>query len=99
MNDTVYYFFISIKVKTKSYVRSNGDEAVSNRQCQNSYKKFIGGDFLLTDKQRSGRAIEIGDSEIKEIIDTAQYSTTRDITEKLRVPHIRFENVSNKWVT
>ena len=39
---------------------------------------------LVTDNQRSGRPVEVYD---KEIIDTDQHSTTRDIAEKLDVSH------------
>jgi len=43
---------------------------------------------LVTDNQRSGRPVEVYD---KEIIDTDQHSTTRDIAEKLDVSHTWFE--------
>ena len=29
-----------------------GDKALSKRQCQNWFKKFIGGDFVVTNKKR-----------------------------------------------
>ena len=41
--------------------------------------------FLVTDKQRSDRPVEVYDKEIKEIIDTDRHSTTSDIAEELNV--------------
>ena len=43
--------------------------------------------FVLTDKQRSGRPVEVSDKEIKEIIDMDRHSTTCDIAEKLNASH------------
>ena len=45
------------------------EKALSKRQCQNWLKKFNGGDFLVIDKQCSGRPIEVCDNVINDIID------------------------------
>ena len=55
------------------------DNTLSKWQRQNWFKKFIGGDFVVTDKQLSDRPVEIDDKEFKEIIDTNRHSTTCNI--------------------
>ena len=50
-------------------------------------QKFNGGDFLVIDKQRSGRPIEVCDNVNNDIIDRDRHTTTRGIAEKLNVSH------------
>ena len=64
-----------------------GEKALSKRQCQNWFKKFNGGYFLVIDKQRSGRPIEVCGNVINDIIDRDRHTTTRGIAEKLNVLH------------
>ena len=60
-------------------------------QCQNWFKKFNAGDFLVIDKQRSGRPIEVCDNVINDIIDRDRHTTTRGTAEKLNVLHTCIE--------
>ncbi|XP_035734900.1 histone-lysine N-methyltransferase SETMAR-like [Vespa mandarinia] len=48
---------------------------------------FRSGDISLKNAQRSGRPVEVDEVHIKAIIDSDRHSTSRDIVEKLNVPH------------
>ena len=58
-----------------------GEEALKDRQCRNWFDKFRFGDFSLKDEQRLGRPNEVGDDQIKAIIELDHHVTVRDIEE------------------
>ena len=78
---------------------ASSDEALSERLYQNWFKKFICGDFLLTDKKHPGRPVEAFDRKINEIVDVDRHITTKNIAENsICLIHI-LKNFCNKWIT
>ena len=107
MNKVLYrhillYYFRKGKNATQAYQKLflvYGEKALGKRQCHNWFKKCNGNDFLVIDKQRSGRPIKVCDNVINDIIDRNRHTTTRGSAEKLNVSHKCIKNVCNKWVT
>ena len=56
----------------KKLFSAYGDKVLSKRLGQNLFKKFIGGDFVVTDKLRPGSPVEVYNKENKKIIDIAE---------------------------
>ena len=54
-------------------------------------KSFRSGDLDLKDTPRSGRPTEVDDDKIKAMIENNRHSTTRDITEKIKISHTSIE--------
>ncbi|XP_015437444.1 PREDICTED: histone-lysine N-methyltransferase SETMAR-like [Dufourea novaeangliae] len=69
-----------------------GVDCITDRTCQNWFKKFRSGDFSLKDDQRSGRPTEVDDDQIKAIIEEDRHITVREIAERLNVSHTTIEN-------
>lgn len=69
-----------------------GDDCLTERTCQNWFKKFRSGDFSLKDEQRSGRPTEVDDDQIKILIEDDRHITVRDIAKRLNVSHTTIEN-------
>ncbi|XP_076381130.1 histone-lysine N-methyltransferase SETMAR-like [Megalopta genalis] len=68
-----------------------GADCLSERTCQNWFKKFRSEDFSLKDDQRSGRPSEVEDDKIKAIIESNRHITVREIAERLNVSHTAIE--------
>jgi len=68
-----------------------GVDCLTERTCQNWFKKFRSGDFSLKDEQRSGRPTEVDDDQIKVIIEEDRHITVREIAEKLNISHTTIE--------
>lgn len=62
-----------------------GSEAVTERTCQNWYKKFISGNFSLEDAVRSGRPLETSEDQMKAIIEVDRHATVREIAGQLKI--------------
>ncbi|XP_015432529.1 PREDICTED: histone-lysine N-methyltransferase SETMAR-like [Dufourea novaeangliae] len=69
-----------------------GVDCITDRTCQNWFKKFRSGDFSLKDDQRSGRPTEVDDDQIKAIIEEDRHITVRGIAERLNVSHTTIVN-------
>ena len=69
---------------------------MKEKQCQNWFTKFIFGDFLLKNAQRSGQLDEVYETHIKAIIDSDFHSTTREVGEKLNVAHTFIKKNKNR---
>lgn len=69
-----------------------GSDCITERTCQNWFKKFRSGDFSLKDDQRSGRPTEADNDEIKMLIESNRHITVREIAEKCQVSHTTIEN-------
>ena len=63
-----------------------GEEASKDRECRNWFDKFRSGDFCLKNDQRSGRPDEVGDDQIKAIIESDHPVIVRKIEEMLKIP-------------
>ena len=68
-----------------------GEEASTDRQCRNWFDKFCFGDFPLKDEQRPGRPNEVGDDQIKGIIESDRYVTAREIGGMLKILNSRID--------
>ena len=96
---THFTFFIFVKVRqrprlTKRYVcvrEVYGVNCLTERTCQNLFKKFISGYFSLKDDQCSGRSSEVDDI-MKAIIESNGHITVREIAKQLNVSHTISEN-------
>jgi len=62
------------KKKKKSAVY--GEDAVSERVCQNWFAKFRAGDTTCEDYERSSRPLVIDDDQIKSLIESNPHYTT-----------------------
>ncbi|CAK9829602.1 Histone-lysine N-methyltransferase SETMAR [Anthophora retusa] len=51
-----------------------GVDCLTERTCQNWFKKFRSGDFSLNDDQRSGRPSEVDDDKMKAIIESNRHT-------------------------
>lgn len=69
-----------------------GDECLTERTCQNWFKKFRSGNFSVKDDQRSGRPTEVNNDQIKDIIEADHHITVREIAERLHVSHTTIKN-------
>ncbi|EFN76009.1 Histone-lysine N-methyltransferase SETMAR, partial [Harpegnathos saltator] len=56
-----------------------GVGCITERTCQNWFKKFRSGDFSLKDDQRSGRPSEVDEDKMKAIIESNRHITVREI--------------------
>ncbi|CAK9818184.1 Histone-lysine N-methyltransferase SETMAR [Anthophora plagiata] len=72
-----------------------GVDCLTERTCQNWFKKFRFGDFLLKDEHHFGRSTEVYDDRIKAITESNRHITAREIAEMLNVSHIIIENHLN----
>ncbi|CAK9802842.1 Histone-lysine N-methyltransferase SETMAR [Anthophora quadrimaculata] len=68
-----------------------GVDCLTERTCQNWFKKFRSGDFSLKDDQRSGRPSEVDDDKMKAIIESNCHITVREIAKQLNVSHTTIE--------
>jgi len=62
-----------------------GKDAVSERVCQNWFAKFCASDTTCEDRERSGRPLVVDDDQIKSLIESNPYYTTREIAEIIEV--------------
>jgi len=62
-----------------------GEDAVSERVCQNWFAKFRAGDTTCENRKRSGRPLVIDDDQIKNLIESNPHYTTREIAEIIDV--------------
>lgn len=69
-----------------------GVDVISERTCQNWFKKFRSGDLSLKDDQRSGRPTKVDDHQMKAIIEENRHITVRKIAKRLNVSHTSVEN-------
>ena len=69
-----------------------GVDCLTERTCQNWFKKFRSGDFSLKGDQRSGRPSEVDDDKMKAIIASNRHITVREIAKRLNVSHTTIEN-------
>jgi len=58
-----------------------GEDAVSERVCQNWFVKFRAGDTTCEDRKRSGRPLLVDDDQIKNLIESNPHYSTREIAE------------------
>jgi len=58
---------------------------LTERQCQNWFKKFRSGKFDVEDSSRYGRPIEADENIIKALIDSNRRITTREIDQTLHL--------------
>ena len=56
-----------------------GVNCLTERTCQNLFKKFRLGDFSLKDDQRSGRPSEVDEDIMEAIIELNRHITVREI--------------------
>lgn len=73
-----------------------GDDALTERTCQNWFAKFHSGNFDINDAQRSGRPHEIETSNVKAIVDQNPTQSVREIAMALNVSHTSVENHLHK---
>jgi len=66
-----------------------GEDAVSERVCQNWFAKFRAGDTTCEDRERSGKPLMVDDDQIKSLIESNPHYTTREIAEIIDVSHKR----------
>lgn len=64
-----------------------GDDAVSERVCQNWFAKFRAGDTTCEDGERLGRPLVADDNQIRTLIENNHHYTTREIAEIINVSH------------
>ena len=69
-----------------------GEKSSTESQRQNWFACFLSGDFDLRDAPRSGRPTEVDEDKIKAMIENNRRSTTREIAEKLNIPHTCVES-------
>lgn len=62
-----------------------GEDAVTERQCQNWFAKFRSFYFDVEDAPRCGRPVEANEGTIKALINANRRITTREIAEKLNL--------------
>ena len=62
-----------------------GEDVLTERQCQNWFKKFRSGNFDVEDSSRSGRPVEADEDIIKALIDSNRRITTREIAQTLHL--------------
>jgi len=53
-----------------------GEDAVSERVCQNWFAKFRAGDTTCEDRERSSRPLVVDDDQIKSLIESNPHYTT-----------------------
>ena len=70
-----------------------GEEALKDRQCRNWFDKSRSGDFSLKDEQHSdsGQPNEVGDDQIKAIIESDRHVTVRKIEEIFKILKSRID--------
>lgn len=68
-----------------------GVDCLTERTCQNWFKKFRSGNFSLKDDQRSGRSSGVDDDQMKAIIESDRHITVREIADRLNVSHTTIE--------
>jgi [histone H3]-lysine36 N-dimethyltransferase SETMAR len=84
-----------------------GPDTVSERTCRRWVAQYTDGNFVVDDKERSGRpSLDINDA-IQQQLDVVKYATTRTIAEELGVSHITIGNhlremgkkyLCNRWI-
>jgi len=62
-----------------------GEDAVSERVCQNWFAKFRAGDTTCEDRERSGRPMMVDDNQIKSLIESNTLYDTRDRRDNRRI--------------
>ena len=90
----LFYFRKGKKVaKTRKEIcEVYGVNCLTERTCQNLFKKFRSGDFSLKADQRSGRSSEVDDDIMKDIIESNRRTTVQEIVKQLNVSHTTIEN-------
>ena len=74
-----------------------GDDALTERTCQNWFVKFHSGNFDINDSQQSGRPQEIETNNFKAIVDQNPTQSVREIAMALNVSHTSVENHLQKF--
>ncbi|CAK9817932.1 Histone-lysine N-methyltransferase SETMAR [Anthophora plagiata] len=69
-----------------------GVDCLTERTCQNWFKKFRSGDFSLKVDQRFARPSEVDDDKMKAIIESNRHITVREVAKQLNVSHTTIEN-------
>ena len=64
-----------------------GVNCLTERTCQNSFKKFLFRDFSLKDDKCSDRPFEVDEDIMKVIIESNRHITVREIAKQLNVSH------------
>lgn len=62
-----------------------GENAVSERVCQNWFAKFRSGDTSCEDLERSGRPSIVDEDQLKTLVENNQHLTTREMAERISV--------------
>lgn len=84
-----------------------GDNTVAERTVRKWFARFKSGDFSVKEKERSGRAVEMDNNQIKNLIETNPRYTSRDIANILQISHptvlnhlrkLGFVNQLDVWV-
>ena len=76
------FYFLKGKNAASAYekiVYVYGKEAISERTCQNWFKRFCSKDFALKNKQRPGRLIQVNDEELRAIVGLDPIASVRGI--------------------
>ena len=64
-----------------------GEGAVTDQTCQKGFAKFHAGDSSLDDALWSRRPAEVGNDQIKTLIENNQHSTTWETSDRLQYPN------------
>lgn len=93
-NILLFYFHKGNKVAEahKEICEVYGVDCITERTCQNWFKKFRSGNFSLKDDHRSGRPNKVVNDQVNVIITEDRHITVREIAHRLNVSHTTVEN-------
>lgn len=81
-----YYFMKQTAVKTHRILTEvYGDHVITERTCQNWFKRFKSGNFALEDDERSGPPKKFEDAELKALLDQDPSQTQEELAAALGV--------------